>query len=197
MRRRSTTVVIALAVTVLVVSCGSDDSADDHADDSADDIASMGDEPPPTAPTAADASGSASSSADTNGVCGPLASLDLSAAFGGALEFGEIRELATGAGCSAAVEGAEGDGLLVQLTIPENYEAKALYEEQGVPFASVDGLGQEAFIVNEADLNVLIDADTALGVGLSAFFGGDVELPDPSIVEAGLVAVAEAVLARL
>ena len=41
---------------------------------------------------------------------------------------------------------------------------------------------------------MLIDAATALSVGLSAFFVGDVELPDPAIVEAGLVSVAEAVL---
>ena len=188
---------IALACAVLVAGCGSDDSSDDASDD----IASTGDEPPPTAPTAADASDpddtDTDTDTDTGGVCGPLGSLDLAAAFGGTLQFGEVSEFASGAGCSAAVDGAEGEGLLVQLTIPENYEAKALYEEQDLPFTRLDGLGQEAFIVNEADLNVLIDADSALSVGLSAFFIGDVEVPEPSIVEAGLVAVAEAVLAGL
>jgi hypothetical protein len=83
----------------------------------------------------------------------------------------------------------------VQLTIPENYAAKALDEEQDIPFSTIAGLGEEAFIVNDADLNVLIDADTALSVGLSAFFVGDVELPDPAIIGAGLVTIAAAVLA--
>lgn len=121
-------------------------------------------------------------------------SLDLSAAFGGALQFGEVREYPSGEGCSATVDGAEGEGLLVQRTIAGNYEAKAAYEDQGLPFARLDGLGQEAFIVNEADLNVLIDADTALSVGISAFFFGDTEPPDAPTLEAGLVAVARAVL---
>lgn len=137
----------------------------------------------------------AASGSSDDGPCRSLADVDLSAAFGGALEFDDIDEFATGTGCSAAVIGAEGEGLLVQLTIPENYAAKALYEEQDIPFSTIAGLGEEAFIVNDADLNVLIDADTALSVGLSAFFMGDVELPDPAVIEAGLVTIAAAVLA--
>ena len=197
--RRPSAPVIALACAVLVASCGSGDASDDSSDDASDDIASTGAEAPPTAPAAADASDSAGDSpAAANGsLCNPLLAVDLSTAFGGTLQFGEVSEFATSAGCTIPIAGAEGEGLLVQLTIPENYEAKALFEEQGFPFKSLDGLGQTAFIVNEADLNVLIDTDTALSVGLSAFFVGDVELPEPATVEAGLVAVAEAVLSGL
>lgn len=131
------------------------------------------------------------------GVCAVVQSVDLEDAFAGTLEFGVPQERSEVA-CVVPVEGAEGEGLIVQVTSPGNYQAKAGFEDQeSVPFERIDGLGQEAFLANEADLNVLVDDDTALSAGISAIFMEENQRPEADVLKAGLTELAQALLATL
>lgn len=131
---------------------------------------------------------------DRSPLCSAVASVDLGAAFGGGLTFGTPRSLRGRPVCMVPVRGAEGEGLIVQKTSAGFYEAKAGYEDQGVPFERLPDLGREAFIINNADLNVLLDEDEALSVGLSAIFTGGQEPPPGERLREGLVRVARAVI---
>ena len=130
----------------------------------------------------------------TEGLCVAVTSVDLTAAFNGELQFGEASDVTGRELCLVPIVGAEGEGLVATVTIAENYELKAGYEDQGLPFEQIDGLGEEAFIVNDADLNVLLADGEALAIGLSAVWLSG-SPPDAAVIEAGLIEVAEAIIA--
>jgi hypothetical protein len=135
-----------------------------------------------------------SDEASAEGLCVAVTSVDLTAAFNGELQFGEASDVTGRELCLVPIVGAEGEGLVASVKTAENYELKAEYEDQGLPFEQIDGLGEEAFILNEADLNVLLADGSAISVGLSAVWLSG-SPPDPSVVEAGLIEVAEAIIA--
>jgi hypothetical protein len=164
--------------------CGGDDDST-SGDDQASEASTAG-----TTPSAATDADTGSDEASAEGLCVAVTSVDLTAAFGGELEFGEAKDSAGGETCIVPIVGAEGEGLIVKVTTAENYAQLALYEDQGVPFRQIEGLGEEAFILNDADLNVLL----ADGTAVQAFFVSG-SPPDPSTIEPGLVAVAEAAIA--
>ncbi|MEZ5116150.1 MAG: hypothetical protein R2737_07770 [Candidatus Nanopelagicales bacterium] len=166
-------------------------------------LAACGGGSDPAGGNAADGGGAAAAAQDAgstgdggaDAVCAAVESVDLSAAFGGTLTFGAPQDVTgTGRGCVAAVEGSEGEGLIATVTTGDYYREKAKYEKQDVPFEWIDGLGEEAFLVNEADLNVLLADDSAVNVAISAFFTSG-SPPDPAVLRAGLVTVADAVVA--
>ena len=140
-----------------------------------------------------DASGSDTGEASGEGLCAVVLSVDLAAAFDGQLEFGEANDVVRGEICIIPILGAEGEGLIISLTTAGNFEQKAKFENQ-LPFKKLDSLGEEAFIVNQSDLNVLLADGTAISIGANAFWA-DGSPPDGAIVESGLVEIAEAVVA--
>lgn len=179
----------ASLLPLVAASCGGDSS------DDADGATAVTDAPASGGTDSGSNPGSGGGEAsDTGRICDLLGSIELSAAFVGAIQFGEPSGSVGRDVCTVPVVGAEGEGLIVQITIAENYEAKALYEEQGLPFERLDGLGQEAFIVNDADLNVLLNDTESLSVGLSAFYVGETAAPAPDVIRAGLIDIATALV---
>jgi hypothetical protein len=179
----------ALAATIALLSaaaasCGGDSSDDTDGAAAVTDAPASGGSDSGSDTTSSSSGGEAS---DKGRICELVGSVDLSAAFGGAIQFGEPSGSVGRDVCTVPVVGAEGEGLIVQITIAENYEAKALYEDQGLPFERLDGLGQEAFIVNDADLNVLLNDTESLSVGLSAIYVGETAPPAADVVKAGLI----------
>jgi len=175
---------MAAGLLFAAVGCGGDDDSGGGGDQTtqestADDEAS------------GEASSSDSGEASDEGVCAAVQSVDLNAAFDGQLEFGEANGSTT---CFVPIVGTEGEGLVIKVTTAENYELKALYEDEGLPFEKLDSLGDEAFILNDADLNVLLADGTSVAVGVSAFWVTG-SPPDPAVVKAGLIEIAEAVVA--
>ena len=146
----------------------------------------------------AEAANEESSSADpaAAGLCATVTSVDLTAAFDDMLTFGEAQGTGARAFCTVPVDGAEGEGLLVQVSTEDSYQARRDLEQQDVPFEEIDDLGAEAFIINEANLNVLLADGTAVQVAIQAFFVQN-EPPPPEVVQDGLVTVAEAVVDSL
>ena len=190
---RQTLPAVAMFAVLLVASCGG--SGDETTDDPSN--ASVSEESAGEASAPDQAGGSSdedSGGASPEGLCVAVLSVDLSAAFDQQLEFGEANDVTGREMCTVVIEGAEGEGLIVKVTSAENYELKAAYEDEGLPFTEIESLGEEAFIVNEADLNVLLDDNTALAVSLQGFWV-DGSPPAPAVVEAGLVDVAEAIIA--
>jgi hypothetical protein len=191
------TATLAATVTLLSVaaaSCGGDSSDDTDGAAPATDAPASGGSASGSDTTSSSSGGEAS---DKGRICDLIASVDLSAAFGGAIEFGEPSGIADRDACTVPVVGAEGEGLIVQITIAENYEAKAQYEDQGLPFERLDGLGEEAFIVNDADLNVLLNDTESLSVGLSAIYVGETAPPAADVVRAGLIDIATSLVEGL
>ena len=181
-----------LVAGLLTASCGGDDeTTTEQEPEATEEQAAEGEED-------AEAADEESSSDDTAaaGLCATVTSVDLTAAFDDMLTFGEAQGTEARAFCTVPVDGAEGEGLLVQVTTEDNYQARRDLEQQDVPFEEIDGLGAEAFIINEADLNVLLDDGTAVQVALQAFFVQN-EPPPAEVVQDGLVTVAEAVVDSL
>ena len=189
-RRRAAAATLAVA-GLLAAACGGDDATTDEPPEAAQDQEATDD---PAEQQATEQESASDEQASADGLCATVVAVDLTQAFDGTLEFGEPSESSVGESCIVPVEGAEGEGLIVQVTTEATYEEKAKFEQQGVPFTTVDGLGAEAFIVNEADLNVLLDDGSAVVVAISAFFV-DSEPPSAQTLQDGLTTVAEAVVA--
>lgn len=187
-RRRTAAATLAIA-GLLTAACGGDDATTEEP--AAEEQAAT-DEAAEQEATEQESASDAEAAAE--GLCATVVAVDLTQAFDGTLEFGEPNESSVSESCIVPVEGAEGEGLIVQVTTEATYEEKAKFEQQGVPFTRVDGLGMEAFLVNEADLNVLLDDGTAVVVAISAFFVQN-DLPPAETLQEGLTAVAEAVVA--
>ena len=192
-RRRTSALLAPLMAAGLMfaaVGCGGDDDSS-GGDDQTPEASTAGSTPSEASDTESD---DGSDEVGAEGLCVAVTSVDLTAAFDGELEFGEASDVTGRELCLVPIVGAEGEGLVASVTIAENYELKAGYEDQGLPFEQIDGLGEEAFIVNDADLNVLLADGEALAIGLSAVWLSG-SPPDPAVIEAGLVEIAEAIIA--
>lgn len=191
-RRRAAAATLVIA-GLLTAACGGDDTTTEEPAEAAEEQAAT-QEPADQETSDSSAAEEPGEEAAAEGLCATVVSVDLFAAFGNTMEFGEPSDVTGREACVVPIEGAEGEGLIVQVTTEDNYQAKRAFEEQGVPFTEIDGLGAEAFIVNEADLNVLLEDGSAVNVGISAFFVQN-DLPPAETLQEGLTAVAEAVVA--
>lgn len=195
-------------VVVLALGCG---GADEPTDDATDRTASAGgtDDADAAADADVEQPGDDDASEEDDGAtdgseggwCALLPTDDIEGLFDGQLELEEPRSAASG-GCSWPVVGAEGEGLMAVATTPGTFEALAGYEDQsGVETERLD-LGEEALLLNGADLVVRRDGGGELRVALQAFFfseelGGEGAVaPDPEVTRQGLIDLAELVLER-
>jgi len=136
-------------------------------------------------------------SGDSGGICAVISSMDLPAAFDDVLTFGETQQRYETV-CTVPVQGAAGPGLTIQVVGAGSFEQKAaMSRDQELPLKKIEDLGQEAFLVNEADLNVLINGRTSISIKFSALYTDGRKLPHASLIEAGLTKVARAVLTSL
>lgn len=97
--------------------------------------------------------------------CAHLSSDDIHAAFGGTMELGTPEGTETG--CNVPIHfGVDGNALAYGQISRGNYDAFRGYEDQSnVAFEYLEGLGQEAFILNNAQVCVLMNETDAYLVG--------------------------------
>jgi hypothetical protein len=132
--------------------------------------------------------------------CALLPTDEVEALFDGQLELDEPRSLQTG-GCTWPVVGAEGEGLMVANTSVGTFEALAAYEDGGGVDTERLELGDEALLLNGADLAIRRGGEE-LRIALQAIFfseemGGDsAAAPDPDVARQGLIDLAALVLER-
>jgi hypothetical protein len=170
------------AVLLLAIGCGGPDEPVDGTTDATED--------------AAEAAGGS-----TEDWCALLPTDEVEGLFDGQLELEEPRAVEAG-GCRWAVVGAEGEGLMATATTPGTFEALAGYEDQsGVETERLD-LGEEALLLNGADLVVRRDGGGEIRVALQAFFlseemGGEgVEAPAAEVARQAIIDLATLVLER-
>jgi hypothetical protein len=202
------------AIAILAVGCGGtntdleDGGATSAADDAEDTIEAATDTEAAADSGAADDSGAVDateqSAADTGGSsdgwCAALPTDEVQALFDEQLELGEPRTVESG-GCIWPVVGAEGEGLMVTATTAGTFEALAGYEEGGGVETERLELGDEALLLNGADL-VIRREGGELRLALQALFfseemGGEGAVaPDPEVTRQGLIDLAELALER-
>ncbi len=97
--------------------------------------------------------------------CAHLSSDDIHAAFGGMMELGTPEGTETG--CNVPIHfGVDGNALAYGQISRGNYDAFRGYEDQrNVAFEYLEGLGQEAFVLNNAQVCVLMNESDAYLVG--------------------------------
>lgn len=197
------------AVALLVVACaGSNELPGDGATDPA-----GAEDTDPAEDADADSTEAAGDDADAAGDedaaagggsdgdwCALLPTDEVETLFAGQLELGEPRPLQTG-GCTWPVVGAEGEGLMVANTTVGTFEALAGYEDGGGVETERLELGDEALLLNGADLAIRRDGEE-LRIALQAIFfseemGGEGAVaPDADVVRQGLIDLATLVLER-
>jgi len=134
---------------------------------------------------------------ESAGVCALLSPEDVTAALGGKLPLAPPKTLRSG--CEYPVQfGVDGNALSYNKTSRGNYDALKHYENQSsVEFEYIAGLGQEAFIVNGAQVCILLNDEEALTVAAQLISFGE-KLPiTKEELKAGLIEIATKVEARL
>jgi hypothetical protein len=201
-RMRSSMVLATIAV--LTIGCG---GADDLADEGADAVATeeaTGEPDAVTDATTDEAAGSTAGEAvdgeATDGWCALLPTAEVEALFADQVELGDPRSLQAG-GCTWPVVGAEGEGLMVAATTVGTFEALAAYEDGGGVETERLELGDEALLLNGADLAIRRGGEelrlALQAIYLSEEMGGEgAEAPDPEVVRQGLIDLATVVLER-
>jgi hypothetical protein len=201
------------AVVFVVAGCAGSDAGPEGANDAGDvaDDADAGateaaDTTEAAAADAEDLDGGATdeSTAQASGSegdwCNALPTDEVQALFDDQLELGEPRSVESG-GCVWPVVGAEGEGLMVTATTAGTFEALAAYEDGGGVETERLELGEEALLLNGADLVIRRDGGE-LRLALQAIFfseemGGDgAEAPDPEVTRQGLIDLAALALER-
>lgn len=185
-----------VVVVLLLAGCdGGDIEPGDAAQTAAEAVDGEEDAAADDAAAADDTAAADDSEAAEDALCALVAGVDLEAAFDGQVTFGELDARSPKA-CVVPIEGADGEGLTVQLGSADVFELKlGAAEGQDVPSERLD-IGQDAVLIGNADLTVLVDGDTSLRVGLSAFFEEGL-LPPDEVLQEGVRAVAEGVLPQL
>jgi hypothetical protein len=199
-------------IVLLAIGCaGSDEPSDDAADETAsvggtdatDDAVGADPDPEETGPGDVDPTeeGAAAAGGADGDWCALLPTDEVEGLFDGQLELEDPRSVEAG-GCRWPVVGAEGEGLMAVATTPGTFEALAGYEDQsGVETERLD-LGEEALLLNGADLVVRRDGGGEIRVALQAFFlsedmGGEgIEAPDAAVARQGIIELATLVLER-
>ena len=133
----------------------------------------------------------------TDGHCSLISPEDVSAALGDKLPLGPPE--GTDSGCKYPVQfGVDGNALAYNKLSRPNYDAFKNYENQsGVPFEYIEGLGQEAFVVNNAQVCVLLNENESLLVVAQVMAFQEALPITQEELKAGLIEVARKVLAGL
>ena len=129
--------------------------------------------------------------------CSFISPEDVTTALGGKLPLGTPKSLR--AGCKYPVQfGIDGNNLTYRKLSRGNYDAHKAYENQSrVKFEYLEGMGQEAFILNDAQICVLLNDSDAILVAAQVMAFGE-ELPiSPEELKTGLITVARKVAAKL
>jgi hypothetical protein len=191
-----TAVAPALAVALLA-GCGGGEAADPVAAESVADTGAVD----TTSDDADDADGEsaegASGSSDATRVCEALSAVDPDTVFAD-LTFGEPEPRSDTAWCRLPVTNAEGEGLTAGLDVNGLFE---LYQEQYGDnedlYRDVDGVGDEAYIINDSQLHVRQGQDTWM-VSLQAIvvMAEEPTMPAAESTEAGLTQIARSLLGQ-
>ncbi len=169
---------LAIAVTGSVACGGGKDSAAPTGEDRPSPQQSAA---PQTAPTSQD------ETAPGETFCARLSAEDIDAALGGKLDLGTPEGTETG--CKVPIHfGVDGNALAFGQIPRGNYDAFKGYEGQsGVPFEYLEGLGQEAFVLNNAQVCVLLNETDAVMVGAQIMAVGEPLPISPEEMKAGLI----------
>ena len=130
-------------------------------------------------------------------LCSLISPEEIDAALGGNLPLGAPKSLK--AGCEYPVQfGIDGNNVTYRKLSLGNYDALKAYENQkGMAFENLEGLGQEAFILNDAQVCVLLTDSDAILVAAQVIAFGE-ELPiSPEALKAGLIEIARKVTNKL
>lgn len=135
--------------------------------------------------------------AETAGYCSLISPEDVSGALGGKLPLGPPE--ATDSGCKYPVLfGVDGNALAYNKLSRPNYDAYKNYENQSsVDFEYIEGLGQEAFVINNAQVCVLLSDDESLLVGAQVLAFEEALPITQEELKAGLIEIARNVVAEL
>lgn len=130
-------------------------------------------------------------------MCDLMSAAEVDSAVAGKLPLGS--PVGTETGCSYPVLfGVDGNALSFGTISRGNYDAYKGYEDQSsVDFDYIEGLGQEAFAINNAQVCVLLSDDSALFVGAQVMAIQE-ELPiTQEELKAGLIEIATQVTAKV
>lgn len=138
----------------------------------------------------------AAGSEEATRVCDALTAADPDTAFAD-LTFDTPQPGTDVAACRMALTNAEGEGLSAALDQNDLFSVyQEQYAEDEDAYRELDGLGDEAFILNDAQLHVR-QGDERWMISLQAFvFGDDPAMPEPPATEAGLTEIARTLLDR-
>jgi hypothetical protein len=129
--------------------------------------------------------------------CSFISPKDVAAALSGKLPLGAPKSLKTG--CEYPVQfGIDGNNLTYRKLSRGNYDVHKGYENQSsVKFEYLEGVGQEAYILNNAQVSVLLNDNDAILVAAQVIAFGE-ELPiNEEELKAGLITIARTVAAKL
>ena len=130
-------------------------------------------------------------------MCDLMSATEVDAALGGKLPLGPPESL--DGGCKYPVNfGVDGNAVSFGRLSRGNYDAYKGYEDQSsVNFEYIEGLGQEAFVINNAQVCVLLSEEEALLVAAQVMAFQE-ELPiTQEELKAGLIEIAGKVVAKI
>ena len=194
------------ALVVLLTACGGDGDAGeagaeqdqpvaaaetDPADEEMDDEEAAGQQQTDKA-----AAGEAAGSDEASRVCDALTAVDPDTAFAD-LTFGPPEPGDGVTSCRMSLTNAEGEGLAAAL---DQNDLFSVYQEQYAEdedlYRELDGLGEEAFIINDSQLHVRQGQERWM-VSLQAIvLGDDPAVPEADATEAGLTEIARSLLGQ-
>lgn len=182
------------ALTLALLSgCGGSEAADVGAAETA--VVAGGVDATTTEEADGESADGSSGSTDATRVCEALTAVDPDTVFAD-LTFGEPEPRADAASCRLPLTNAEGEGLAASLDLNGLFD---LYQEQYGDnedlYRDVDGVGEEAFILNDAQLHVR-QGQEAWMVSLQAVvvMADEPTIPASESMEAGLTEIARTLL---
>lgn len=129
--------------------------------------------------------------------CAHLSTDDINEALGGQLELGT--QEGTETGCKVPILfGIDGNALAFGQIPRGNYDAFKGYEDQSsVAFEYLEGLGQEAFVLNNAQVCVLLNETAAITVGAQIVAITEPLPISPEEMKAGLIELTTQLISQL
>ena len=194
------------ALVVLLTACGGDGDADEAGAEEDPPVAAAAtdpadeeeadEEPAGQEQTDEAAAGQAAGSAEATRVCDALTAVDPETAFAD-LTFGPPEPGDGVTSCRMSLTNAEGEGLAAAL---DQNDLFSVYQEQYAEdedlYRELDGLGEEAFIINDSQLHVRQGQERWM-VSLQAIvLGDDPAVPEADATEAGLTEIARSLLGQ-